>query len=107
MADQVDGRMRRDGIDHRAEVLRQPLQAVGRHPFGRRRAAGAPHVIGNYVIVIGQQRRHAMPDGAVVRIAVHQHDGRARGIAPGLDGKPHVAGLDEALVGKGVGSLHA
>lgn len=103
MADDVRGPAGTDGVDHRGEVLREPLQRVPARAARRARGAGSADVVGHDVITAFQALDDLVPEARGVGEAVDEHD-RWRGVVPVFpDGELDATRGDPAL-GRHAGS---
>jgi len=89
---EVHGLVRADLVDHRDEVVLELVELVVSDAGRAVGLTGATHVVGHHVKIPGQQFGDGVPHSAVVRVAVHQHDGGPARITPLLDGQPYRAG---------------
>lgn len=96
----VYGPARAEFADHRGEVVGEAVHAVGRHRLGRRRRTDPAVVVAQDPEPLGQQRNDPVPQHVRVGKAVHQHDGRALGVALVVDRDAGAVGAVHEMLGR-------
>ncbi len=105
MGDQVHPATCAGGVDDRFEVARQLWQAVVLHASRHLRCAAATHVVGDDAVVVGQLADQRQPDLVIVRIAMHQQQGRGIGPVPDVTAQAQAVAVNVQLLRRQVVAL--